>query len=128
MKLIRNLKKTWKKIDPLYINKLNEIKKLCSFQNVYANIKNATAERSDAGEKFIPYLGLLLKEVSSLEEKFQYVIDDTLINFMKIEKVQKAVNSFLLFKRNAYNIPPNEELKIFEYLKPKTQEDFTILH
>ena len=125
--IIRNLKKTWKKVDPVYINKLNEIKKLCSFQNVYANIKNATTERSEAGEKFIPYLGLLLKEVSSLEEKFQYVIDDTLINFMKIEKVQRAVNSFLLFKRKAYNIPPNEELKIFEYLKPKTQEDLEII-
>ena len=118
--IIRNLKKTWERVGLDSLKKLNEIKKLCSFQNVYTNIKNATTERTNAKLQFIPYLGLLSKEISSLEEKYQCVKDNVLINFMKIEKVQIAINNFFLFKDNPYYIKEREELKILKYLSPKT--------
>ena len=121
--LLRNLKQSWERVGQDALNKLNEIKKLCSFQHIYANIKIETERRVNNKEEFIPYLGLLLKEISSLEEKYQYVRDDVLINFMKIEKVQIAVNQFFAFQNQPYVINERKELNILESLQPKTQEE-----
>ena len=121
--LLRNLKQSWERVGQDALNKLNDIKKLCSFQHVYANIKIETEKRVNNKEEFIPYLGLLLKEISSLEEKYSYVKDDVLINFMKIEKVQIAINQFSAFQSHPYVINVREELNILESLQPKTQEE-----
>ena len=121
--LMRNLKKSWDRVGNEHMKKLSEMKVLCSFQNAYARIKKETNERRQTGKRFVPYLGLLLKEISSLEEKYQYVKDDTLINFMKIEKVQNAIDGFFMFKDIPYEITERNELKILEFLRPKTQDD-----
>ena len=121
--LMRNLKKSWDRVGSDHMKKLSELKALCSFQNVYEKIKKETNEKRQTGQRFVPYLGLLLKEITSLEEKFQYVKDDTLINFMKIEKVQNAIDAFFMFKNIPYKIKECNELKILEFLRPKTQDD-----
>ena len=121
--LMRNLKKSWDRVDSEHMKRLSELKALCSFQNVYEKIKKETNEKRQTGQRFVPYLGLLLKEITSLEEKFQYVKDDTLINFMKIEKVQNAIDAFFMFKNIPYEIKECNELKILEFLHPKTQDD-----
>ena len=72
---------------------------------------------------YIPYLGLLLKEITSYEEKMQYIKDNTLINFKKIEIVANCLRRFFQFKRYIYNMRPQEGLEILKCLAPKTEDE-----
>ena len=72
---------------------------------------------------YLPYLGLLLKEITSYEEKMQYIKDNTLINFKKIEKVANCLKRFFQFKRYVYNVRPIEGLGVLEQLNPKNEDE-----
>ena len=62
---------------------------------------------------------MIPKDLAFSEENSQYLVNEVLINFEKLENVQKAVNEFFNFKnlidKENYNIP--EELDFFVKLK-----------
>ena len=49
-------------------------------------------------EYYLPYLGILLRDLAFYEEKSKYIIKGVLINFEKIENIQKIFEKFFKFK------------------------------
>ena len=62
---------------------------------------------------------MLLKDLSFFEENSKYIINDTLINFEKLENVQLSMEKFFNFKNAKDKIYPilPEELSFFDNLE-----------
>ena len=70
-------------------------------------------------EFYVPYLGMILKDLAFFEENSKYLINDFLINFEKLENVQISMTEFFNFKNtiDKDNIKPPEELDFFDNLE-----------
>lgn len=121
--LIKSLKLTWLRVGNSTKNHLENLKKFCNCQQSYINMKLGINQCIQNNKPYLPYLGLLLKEITSYEEKMQYIKDNTLINFKKIGKVANCLQRFFQFKRYIYNMRPIEGLGVLEYLNPKSEDD-----
>lgn len=121
--LIKNLKLTWLRVNQVSKKQLESLKKFCNCQQNYINMKLEINDCINNNRPYIPYLGLLLKEITSYEEKMQYIKDNTLINFKKIEIVANCLRRFFQFKRYIYNMRPQEGLEILKCLAPKTEDE-----
>ena len=53
---------------------------------------------SFSNEFYIPYLGILLRDISFYEANYEYLIKGNLINIEKIEKIQNIIDNFLHLK------------------------------
>ena len=75
------------------------------------------------GEVFIPYLGMLLRDINFYEENGKYIDENGCINIEKIENIAK------IFERNFkfQNVPDKKEyikeLSFLEHLEDKTEEE-----
>ena len=108
-----------KKQTKLLINQLNEF---CTCNGNYKNLREEIKNLKN-NEFYIPYLGIILKDLAFYEENSKY-IDDGLINLEKIEKVQKSMDDFFKFKycvdKPIKTIP---ELNFFENLENLKESD-----
>ena len=117
--IILNLKETWKEVKKEYKDMLNELNYFCSPLQNFKNLRNGIAICNS--QPFIPFLGLLLRDISSFEEKFTY-FSDNLIDFAKIEGVEKLIENFFRFRNYEYIISEREELKFFDDLNTLSNE------
>ena len=89
--MISSLVKTWEKVDKNYISIFNEIKQFCSpirnFQNLRERITNCNCP-------YLPFLGIYLKDFSNYDELFKYIKNDKLIDFKKINLIEKKLQEF----------------------------------
>ena len=74
---------------------------------------------------YIPYLGMLLKDLAYYEENMKYIEYGTLINFEKLEKVQFTIEEFFRFKNMdmGINMIPSQELDFFDKLEEIKEND-----
>ena len=97
------------------------LKQLNRFCRIQGNYKKLREDMKTLGyyDFYVPYLGMLLKDLVFYEENSKYLIDDVLINFEKIENVQIAVSDFFNFKNTTDKdfIQPPEELDFFDKLE-----------
>ena len=117
--IILNLKETWKEVKKEYKDMLNELNDFCSPRQNFKNLRNGIDICNS--QPFIPFLGLLLRDISSFEEKFTY-FSDNLIDFAKIEGVEKLIENFFRFRNYEYVISEREELKFFDDLNTLSNE------
>ena len=89
--MISSLVKTWEKVDKNYISIFNEIKQFCSpirnFQNLRERITNCNCP-------YLPFLGIYLKDFSNYDQLFKYIKNDKLIDFKKINLIEKKLQEF----------------------------------
>ena len=81
-------------------------------------------------EFFLPYLGLLLRDISFFESNYDYIIENDIINVEKINKVQNIIDEFFSFKNfddNDKKINFNNELNFFKDLEIIKEDDLEIL-
>ena len=81
-------------------------------------------------EFFLPYLGLLLRDISFFESNYDYIIENDIINVEKINKVQNIIDEFFSFKNfDDYDkkINFNNELNFFKDLEIIKEDDLEIL-
>ena len=103
---------------------MKEINEYCNLEGNYKvfreQIKNIKRK-----EFFVPYLGTLLRDFTFLEENGKYLIKGNLINFEKIEKVQKSLDLFFKYKDSVDRVEMEriEDLKFFENLESKSEEE-----
>lgn len=121
--IIVRLHKTWLKVRPEYIAVYDSLKKLCTCQSSYINIRKAINNCIETNQPYIPYLGILLKEIAYYEENFGYIKDNKMINVEKIENVTASIKKFSQFKSFAYTYRPLSQLKIFEKLNPLGEKE-----
>ena len=116
--IIRGLNLTWKELSKKTKKIIDELDVFCSFENNYKNFRD-DIKSLNKNDFFVPYLGLLLKDLNFYEEKYKYIVDGNMINFEKINGVQKAIDDFFQFKniKDKKIINLNEDLIFFEHLE-----------
>ena len=91
---LNKLKLTFKKLSNKYKNIIKEMNSFCSSKQCYINIRKLIF--NSKGIPYIPYLGIILKEIISIEE-MKYIINENNINFGKIVKLYNVINRFNKF-------------------------------
>ena len=123
--LMRRIVLSWKKLPKSTIKSMNELKKFCSNNQCYLNMRKEIINRR--GRFYIPYLGILLKELVNLEEKYKYVLENGNINCLKIQKIYISINQFFSFKNNPFIKATLKDLDIFSHLNPKSEDQLEMM-
>ena len=122
--LLKKLIKTWKKLSKSTLMLIAELNKFCNNQQCYLNIR-----REMVGCKhlaYIPYLGILLKEIVDIEDKYKYIErigDYNCINCIKLQKIYWEVKKFFEFKNITFTFTQISELNILNQLNPRTEQE-----
>ena len=117
---LNKLKLTFKKLSNKYKNIIKEMNSFCSSKQCYINIRKLIF--NSKGIPYIPYLGIILKEIISIEE-MKYIINENNINFGKIVKLYNVINRFNEFKKSKFSFEKSKELDILVYLNPKNEDE-----
>ena len=122
--IITGLYLTLKEVKTKFNNILNKIRNFCAIEGNYKNIREDMNNCYKKGELFIPYLGMLLRDLNFYEEKSKYINSNGKINFEKIEKISEMFELYFEFKNkkdsNNNKIP---ELEFFNDLENITEEE-----
>lgn len=119
--IIQKLKKSWKFVTKPALKLYDELNELYSCDGNYRNLRDEL--KKCEGTPFVPYLGILLRDINFFEEKAKYIKDKTLINFEKLMLVQTAMDTFYKYKSHTYNITQIDQLAFFTCLLPVEEED-----
>lgn len=121
--IITGLKLTLKEIHKKTISSLKEINKLCDFKGNYKVLREYM-KKLKQDEYYIPYLGILLRDLNFFEESSKYIINGKLINLEKIENIQNILDKFFRFKylekKEIDKIP--KQLNFFDNLEDIQEE------
>ena len=122
--IITGLNKTMNEISKDKKELMKSISRFCRYQGNYKKLRE-DMDKLDNNEFYIPYLGMLLKDLAFFEENSKYIINDILINFEKLENVQLAVCKFFNFQNSKDKINPiiPEELGFFDNLEDLKESD-----
>ena len=123
--LMKKLSLTWKQVPKSTILILNYLRQFCSNNQCYINIRREMVNRK--GRFYVPYLGILLKEIINLEEKYKYILDKGNINCCKIQKLYILINDFFHFKNNPLTKVNIYNLDVLENLSPKNEEQIELV-
>ena len=107
-------------------NKFEQLGIFCTCIGNYKNIKEDMKQCEKTGEIFIPYLGLLLKEILTLNENSKYssYIENGCINIEKIQKTNETIEKYFKYKTGKnYNNKKSEKLDFFYHLEDISEED-----
>ena len=122
--LLKKLISTWKKLSKSTLTLISELNKFCTNQQCYINIR-----REMVGCKhiaYIPYIGILLKEIVDIENNYKYMekVDDyNCINCIKLQKIYWVVNKFFEFKNFTFTFTQINDLNILNQLNPSSEEE-----
>jgi hypothetical protein len=121
--IITGLKNTLKEVRYRISSTFKRINDFCTCEGNYKNIREEMNNCDKTGEIFIPYLGMLLRDINFYEENGKYIDENGCINIEKIENISK------IFERNFkfQNVPDKKEyikeLSFLEHLEDKTEEE-----
>ena len=118
--IIQKLKKTWKYVSKHSKEEYGLLKELYSCDDNYRNLRNEINKCQNV--PFVPYLGILLRDINFYEEKATYFENGRLINFEKISIVQDLIDNFYKFEDYAYEFQKNDKLLFFVSLLPIKEE------
>ena len=122
--LLKKMVSTWKKIPKSTLELISDLNKFCTNQQCYINIR-----REIVGCKhiaYIPYLGILLKEIVDIENKYKYAErfgEYNCINCVKLQKMYYIVNKFFEFRNYNFTFTQINELNILNQINPKKCEE-----
>ena len=111
----------WKKLAKNTLMLITELKNFCTNQQCYINIRREMASCKHIA--YIPYLGILLKEIVNIEEKYKYLEkcgNINCINCIKLQKIYWEVKKFFEFKNYSFTFTQINDLNILNQLNPKT--------
>ena len=125
--ILRTLDKTWKIVDKESIDILNALNKNFSFERNFSLLRNEIETCKSMGTSYIPYFGLVLKDIAFNEEGMKYIHKENkqLFNLNKVIKVQKILKSFFMFKKHAALLCGKHiyGLEILNEINPKKEEE-----
>ena len=122
--LLKKMVSTWKKIPKSTLELISDLNKFCTNQQCYINIR-----REIVGCKhiaYIPYLGILLKEIVDIENKYKYAErfgEYNCINCVKLQKMYFIVNKFFEYRNYNFTFTQINELNILNQINPKKCEE-----
>ena len=124
--IITGLKLTLKEVKYKTKCIFDNISNFCSVEGNYRNIRNDIDLCIKNEDNFIPYLGLLLRDINFIEESSKYLNEKGCINMEKIEKINDLLDKYFKYKKddnknNEKIIPRN--LDFFENLENISEEE-----
>ena len=122
--LIKKMVSTWKKIPKSTLELISDLNKFCSSQQCYINIRKEIVGCKHIA--YIPYLGILLKEIVDIKNKYKYaekIGDYNCINCVKLQKMYYLVNKFFEFKNYSFTFTQDNELNILNQINQKGCEE-----
>ena len=122
--LFKKLKKTWKKLSKKTLMSIKKLNNFCTGNQCYINIRKEIFKSK--GKAYVPFLGILLKEIMTLEE-MKYILKNNNINIKKLIKLNKVINHFFEFKNNNYNFEKPKQLEILSNVSPKKEEEIELI-
>ena len=117
--LKKSLKKTWGKLPKKTLNYIEKINKFCSGEQCYKKIRSEIYKTKGS---YIPYIGILLKQLTYIEEK-KYIIDNKNINIVKLLEINKTIAKFFEFKKYKYTFDKSKNLEVLSNVNPKNEEE-----
>ena len=118
------LKLTWKKLSKKSLEYMKKLKIVCSSNWCYLNIRKEIFKCK--GKFYVPYLGILLKELMNMEESMKYTINNN-ININKLDKTNKIIKNFFEFKNQKLPFEKPKHLEILANIQPKNEEEIETL-
>ncbi|ORX60217.1 ras GEF [Piromyces finnis] len=126
MAAVSRLKGTWMNLSTKTMNTYTEIEEIMSYK---CNFKNYRELEYNAKPPFIPFFGLLLKDLTFMNDGNQKILKNELINFQKLRIIYSKIKSYNLIQKNLYNFQPDtsiieisnndntskHEIEMFEY-------------
>ena len=122
--IITGLNKTMKEISKDKKELMKTLNKFCRYQGNYKKLRE-DMNKLEYNDPYIPYLGMLLKDIAFFEENSKYIINGVLINLEKLQNVQLAVSQFFNFQNAKEKLNPiiPEELNFFDKLEDLKESD-----
>ena len=126
--IITGLNLTLKEIKYKTKGIFEQIKIFCSVEGNYKNIRNDMNLCEQRGENFIPYLGMLLRDINFLEESNKYINERGCVNMDKIEKINSLLEKYFKYKKDEKkksddNKKVIKELSFFQDLEILSEEE-----
>ena len=122
--IITGLNKTMKEISKDKKELMKTLNKFCRYQGNYKKLRE-DMNKLEYNDPYIPYLGMLLKDIAFFEENSKYIINGVLINLEKLQNVQLAVSQFFNFQNAKEKLNPiiPEELNFLDNLEDLKESD-----
>ena len=122
--IIQSLTKTWKVVDKEHKNTFNTLNKKLSIEKNFKVLREEIEKYKNLSKPYIPYFGLVLKELTFNEEGPKYV-DQSLkmLNAEKIRKINGILSKFFRFKENTLFVRHISGLEILFHLNPKDERE-----
>ena len=124
--IITGLKLTFKEIKSKTKSIFEQISNLCSCEGNYKKIREDMLLCEKNGQVFIPYLGMLLRDINFYEESSKYINQLGCINMEKIENINTIMERYFRYKNYENKLTRNyrkiKELNFFEKLEDIKEE------
>ena len=125
--IIKGLDLTLKEVRSQTKQTLETLNIFCTIEGNYKNIRNDMNLCEQKGESFIPYLGMLLRDINFLEESCKYINENGCINVDKIEKVNSLIEKNFKYKKIDRKRKDNKDIKkeltFFQNLEILSEEE-----
>ena len=121
--IITGLKNTLKEVRYRISSTFKRINDFCTCEGNYKKIREDMDICDKTGEIFIPYLGMLLRDINFFEENAKYIDENGCINIEKIENIAKIFERNFKFQNILDKKEYIKELSFLEHLEDKTEEE-----
>ena len=121
--IITGLKNTLKEVRYKISSTFKRINDFCTVEGNYKKIREDMNNCDKTGEIFIPYLGMLLRDINFFEENGKYIDENGCINMDKIESIAQIFERNFKFQKIPDKKEYIKELSFLEHLEDKTEEE-----
>ena len=126
--LLKKMVSAYKKLPKSTLVLIDDLNKFCTNQQCYINIRKEIVGCKHIA--YIPYLGILLKEIADIEDKYKYMEkfgEYNCINCVKLQKIYWTTNKFFEFKNYSFSFTQINDLNILNQLNPRTKEEIEFM-
>ena len=120
--VITGLQLTLKEVRSRANSIFRNISDFCSVEGNYRKIREDMNNCDKNGIVYIPYLGMLMRDINFFEESSKYINENGCINIEKIEKIQELFENCFKFKDVPDKKNKIKELHFFEELEDISEE------
>ena len=124
--IITGLRLTLKELKTKTKNMFEQISNFCTCEGNYRKIREDMNLCEKKGETYVPYLGMLLRDINFLEESSKYLNEIGCINIEKIEKINIIMEKYFKYKTESKKLTIKtqtiKELNFLENLEDIPEE------
>ena len=120
--VVTGLQLTLKEVRSRTNTTFRNISDFCSVEGNYRKIREDMNNCDRSGIIYIPYLGMLMRDINFFEESSKYINENGCINIEKIEKIHELFENCFKFKYFPDKKNRIKELNFFEELEDISEE------